>query len=261
MKKILLAVAAHPDDIELRFAGTMLLMARAGWELHYLNIGTGSLGSVEWDPARTREIRREEARSAAAVLGARWHPPMAEDLEIFYGDELVRNVAAVVRSVDPSVILTHPPVDYMEDHTASCRLAVTAAFTKAIPNYRSEPPTETSMSPVAVYHSLPHGLVTPLGGTVFPRYFVDIEEVLEERVRALECHLSQKAWLEASQGLGALGRYSRVDAGRVGQMSGRFSYAEGWWPHLHLGFCPEGFDPLRDALGELVFEAPEWRPI
>lgn len=260
MKKVLLAVAAHPDDIELRFAGTMLLMARAGWELHCLNIGSGSLGSVEMAPERMREVRSEEARAAAAVLGATWHPPLAEDLEIFYEDALLRRVAAVVRSVDPTVVLTHPPVDYMEDHTAACRLAVTAAFSKAIPNYRTDPRTDTSMSPVAVYHSMPHGLLTPLCGMVRPRYFVDIGEVVEERVRALECHSSQKAWLEASQGLGALGRFSRGDAARVGEMSGRFTFAEGWWPHLHLGFGPAGFDPLRDVLGELVFENPAWAP-
>jgi N-acetylglucosamine malate deacetylase 1 len=258
MKKVLLAIAAHPDDIELRFAGTMLLMARAGWELHYLNIGSGSLGSAEMGPEQTREIRGAEAREAAAVLGAMWHPPMAEDLEIFYGDTLLRRVAAVVRKVNPSVVLTHPPVDYMEDHTAACRLAVTAAFSKAIPHFRTEPQTVTSMSPVAVYHSMPHGLVTPLGGRVSPRYFVDIGRVMEERVRALECHRSQKDWLEASQGLGALGRYSRADAARVGGMSGRFEFAEGWWPHLHLGFGPEGFDPLREALGDLVLENREW---
>lgn len=261
MKKVLLAIAAHPDDIELRFAGTMLLMARAGWELHYLNIASGSLGSAEMGPERTREVRSGEAREAAAVLGATWHPPMAEDLEIFYGDSLLRRVAAVVRSVDPSVVLTHSPVDYMEDHTAACRLAVTAAFSKAIPSYRTDPRTDTSMAPVAVYHSMPHGLVTPLGGRVSPKYFVDIGGVMDERVRALECHHSQKAWLEASQGIGALGRYSRGDAARVGEMSGRFAFAEGWWPHLHLGFGPEGFDPVREVLGELVVENAAWAPL
>ena len=49
-------------------------------------------------------------------------------MEILYELKTLRRVAAVIREVKPNVILTHPPVDYMEDHTNTCRLVVTAAF-------------------------------------------------------------------------------------------------------------------------------------
>src|SRR4030095_17221643 len=79
-----IAIAAHPDDIEFYMAGTLLLLKAAGWEIHYFNLSTGNCGSVQHDAAATRRIRRREAQRAAKLLGAKWHPPIADDLEIFY---------------------------------------------------------------------------------------------------------------------------------------------------------------------------------
>ena len=62
-----------------------------------------------------------------------WHPPICDDLQIFYDDRTLRRVTAIVREVDPSIILTHSPQDYMEDHMNTCRLAVTAAFARGMP--------------------------------------------------------------------------------------------------------------------------------
>src|SRR5689334_22587421 len=102
-----LAIAAHPDDIEFVMAGTLLLLGAAGWELHYLNLSRGDLGSLTMTPARTAQVRRTEARTAAKALGAIWHPPMCNDLEIAYDTPTLRRLCAVVRDVAPSVILTH----------------------------------------------------------------------------------------------------------------------------------------------------------
>jgi LmbE family N-acetylglucosaminyl deacetylase len=73
-------------------------------------------------------MRRKESRAAARKLGATWHSPIARDLEIFYNDDLLRRVAAVVRKVRPTLVLTHSPQDYMEDHMNTSRLAVSGAF-------------------------------------------------------------------------------------------------------------------------------------
>ena len=70
-----LAIAAHPDDIEFVMAGTLLLLGGSGWELHYLNVSTGNLGSTTMSPAKTAQVRRREARAAAKALGAVWHAP------------------------------------------------------------------------------------------------------------------------------------------------------------------------------------------
>ena len=116
-----LAIAAHPDDIEFVMAGTLLLLGEAGWEIHYLNLSSGNLGSTTMSPAQTARVRRREAQAAARELGATWHAPFCNDLEIFYD---ARDAApARARSSArwrPDVILTHSPQDYMEDHMNTC---------------------------------------------------------------------------------------------------------------------------------------------
>lgn len=163
-----LAIAAHPDDIEFVMAGTLLALGGAGWELHYLNLSSGNLGSMQWSAKKTAQVRRREAKEAARVLGAHWHAPFCDDLEIFYDDRTLRRLSAVVRAVDPTVVLTHSPQDYMEDHMNTSRLAVTAAFARGMPNYRTTPPRKPVASSVTVYHANPHGLRDGMGCRVVP---------------------------------------------------------------------------------------------
>jgi N-acetylglucosamine malate deacetylase 1 len=249
MNRTALAIAAHPDDIEFSMAGTLLLLRDAGWEIHCLNLSAGSQGSAVMTAARTRVVRRTEAKNAARLMGAVWHPPVADDIEILYGVPLLRKVAAVVRKVNPSVVLTHPPQDYMEDHTETCRLAVTAAFSKNFPNYESRPPTKPGTGDVTVYHCMPHMLCNPLGERVHAEAWVDISGVLGRKTAALAAHASQKQWLDETQGMDSYLKTMQGFGATLGKESKRFRYAEGWRRHLFAGFCAEGADPLAEALG------------
>ena len=139
-----IAIGAHPDDIEFYMAGPLVQLRRAGWEIHYLNIANGCCGSQQYNAIQLRRMRLAEAKRAAKILGAHFHPPRCNDMEILYNLKLVRRVAAIIREVRPSIVLTHPTVDNMEDHTNTCRLVVTAAFTHAMPNFRSIPPRPIS---------------------------------------------------------------------------------------------------------------------
>src|SRR5262245_32048491 len=109
-------------------AGTLLLLQAVGWEVHYLNLSSGNCGSVQDRAAATRRIRRSEAKNAAKILGARYHGSLADDLEIVYDVKTLRTLAGILRVIKPRIVLTHSPQDYMEDHTNTCRLAVSAAF-------------------------------------------------------------------------------------------------------------------------------------
>src|SRR5262245_36463427 len=120
--KTAIAIGAHPDDIEFYMAGTLLLLGRAGWETHYMNVANGCCGSVQHNARQLARIRLAEARRAALILDAHFHPPICNDMEIIYDLKLLRRIASVIREVKPTVVLTHPPVDYMEDHTNTCRL-------------------------------------------------------------------------------------------------------------------------------------------
>ena len=246
-----LAIAAHPDDIEFVMAGTLLLLREAGWEIHYFNLSSGNMGSTVMSAAETARVRRREGQAAAKALGAKWHAPIADDMQIFYTDENIRRVCAVVREARPTVLLTHALADYMEDHMMTARLAVSAAFARGIPNYISKPPRKPVMEPVTIYHAMPHGQRTPMREPVRPELFVNTAGVHVAKRAALACHASQKEWLDVSQGqdnyLNTMDAFSR----RLGRQSRKFPHAEGWTRHLHYGFCAVDDDPLSEVLPRL----------
>ena len=229
-----IAIAAHPDDIEFVMAGTLLLLGEAGWELHYLNLSSGNLGSTTMSPAKTAQVRRKEAQAAARELGAAWHAPFCKDLEIFYDARALRHLGAVIREVAPDVILTH---------------SVSAAFLRAMPGYKTTPARRAVQKPVTIYHANPHGLRDGLRRRIHPGAFVETTGVHARKTAALECHRSQHGFLDATQGMSSYVRTMDDLSREVGTLSGRFRHAEGWRRHLHWGFCGQDDDPLRTALG------------
>ena len=251
--KSVLAVAAHPDDVEFVMAGTLLLLQRAGWRLHYFNIANGCCGSSTTGRAETARVRAAEARAAAESLGAEFHESISDDLAIFYDAETLAKVAAVVRRTKPSIVLTHSPVDYMEDHMNACRLAVTAAFARGMPNFPTDPASNALEGTCTVYHAQPHGNRDPFGEVVRPHFAVDVGEVMQRKDQALACHVSQKQWLDDSQGMDSYLQAMRDLNAEVGALCG-CDYAEGWRRRLHLGFCGPDDDPLRQALAPYVRE-------
>lgn len=254
-----LALFAHPDDIEFCAAGTMLKLKEAGWDLHYMNLCSGHGGSVQMDGPTTAAKRLQEAKAAAEILGAKFYEPICDDLELTYDIRFLRKVAAVVRTAKPSIVLTHSPADYMEDHMNACRLAVTAAFSHGIPNFVTDPPTEAYSDDVTVYHAMPHGLRDGLRKRIEAGAYVDTTSVHEVKRKALAAHASQKDWLDVSQGMDSYLVSMDESALEVGRRSGKFRYAEGWRRHLHLGFSTKDVDPLAEVLGDayLVNEAYE----
>jgi LmbE family N-acetylglucosaminyl deacetylase len=245
MKKVALAIAAHPDDIEFLMAGTLLLLKREGYEIHYMNVSTGNCGSTEHDAETTAAIRLKEGQNAAEILGAKFHSPICNDFEIFYSRELLVKIAAKVREIIPNVILTHSPVDYMEDHMNTSRLATTAAFVRGVPNYITGNPAVGNYN-CAVYHAVPHGLRGPLREKIVPEIFIDTTSVHQVKMEALRAHESQQNWLEDSQKMNSylltMDSFSR----ELGNMSGVSEHAEGWRRHLHFGFSEEDYNPLED---------------
>ncbi|HKQ40094.1 MAG TPA: PIG-L deacetylase family protein [Verrucomicrobiae bacterium] len=242
------AIAAHPDDIEFYMAGTLLRLKEKGWSIHYMTLSSGSCGSTRFNAATVRRIRRKESKAAAKLLGAQYHDSIADDLEILYELPLLRKLAATVRKVQPRIVLTHSPQDYMEDHTNTCRLAVTAAFARGMPNFKTTPPARAIDGDVTIYHAMPHGLRDPLRQPVLPDCFIDTTSVHGTKREALAAHRSQKEWLDASQGMDSYLQTMDALSLDLGFMSGRFQHAEGWRRHLHLGFSAAADDPLHEAL-------------
>jgi len=250
--KTAFAIAAHPDDIEFMMAGTLLLLGEAGYELHYMTVANGSCGTAELPRARIVKIRTAEARAAAAFLGAAFHASLLNDIEILYERKTLARLAAIIRKVNPGILLVPAPEDYMEDHANTSRLAATAAFCRGMRNFPTIPATRPVAGELTVYHALPYGLRDGLGRRVRAGYYVDVTSAMDRKRLALSLHKSQKEWLDKSQGVDAYLDAMRAMAEEVGRMSGRFAFAEGWRRHNSTGFCAPEADPLRDALGPRV---------
>lgn len=244
-----LGVFAHPDDMEFLAAGTLLRLEAAGYEVHCMAVANGSCGSSVLGPEETVRVRRAEAEEACRLAGFTWHEALVNDFEILYETRSLARLAALFRRVAPEILLTHSPVDYMEDHQNACRLAVSAAFVRGMANLAADPPTPPVDRPVSVYHAQPHGNRDPLGAEVRPTHYVDVGgEVLERKTAMLGCHRSQQRWLDESQGMSSYLETMRSLMREVGGWSGRFQHAEGWRRRLAIGFCDPEADPLASAL-------------
>ncbi len=242
------AIAAHADDIEFRMAATLILLKNAGCEIHYMNIANGSCGSAELDAKTIAGVRLEEAKNAANKIGAVFHAPLVNDIEIFYEKNLLAKVSSIMRKIAPDILLVDSPLDYMEDHTISSRLAVTAAFTRGMPNFPVDPPQNPVTNQVAVYHAQPHGNRDQLNNLVIPDFFINIDSVIEEKKKMLSEHKSQKNWLKKSQGFDAYINTMKQFSREMGELSNQCEFAEGWRQHNPIGLCDANANPLASLL-------------
>src|SRR5438105_3208412 len=86
---IVLAAGAHPDDIEFGMAGTLLLLKQAGAQIHMWNLADGACGTATLEPSAIRDLRWKESLASAGVAGATAHPPIGQDLGLFYEPALL----------------------------------------------------------------------------------------------------------------------------------------------------------------------------
>ncbi|MEW6359784.1 MAG: PIG-L family deacetylase [Planctomycetota bacterium] len=254
--KRVLAVGAHPDDVEFMMAGTLILLKEAGYEPHILTVANGSCGTAEYSREDIIRIRGEEAKTAAGVIGATYHPGLADDIQIYYAPELLARVGAIVRAINPEIILAPSPEDYMEDHQNSCRLVVTATFCKGMRNFETDPSHPAVTGDTFLYHALPYGLRDGMRRAIKPGEYVNISSVIDAKQAMLACHKSQQAWLDTSQGMNQYLKTMRDMSAQMAKMSRRrWKYAEGWRQHSHLGFSESDGDRLKEVLGGKVIRA------
>ena len=253
-KRVALAVGAHPDDVEFSMAGTLSLLAKAGFELHIFTVSRSELDSNVLPADEISRIRMDEARRSAGVLGATHHPGIVNDCMIFYEDRLLRQVTGLVRQVDPDVVLLPSLDDYMEDHMNTARLVVTACFIKGMRNYVTDPPHDPTFKDVYLYHAQPHLNRDGMRQLVVPGLLVDVGSEIATKEAMLLCFESQKEWLSETQGLEDIAATMRQACAEVASMapSGTTALAEGWRQHSHVGYSAEDHDLLSEVLGDKV---------
>lgn len=250
--KTVFAVAAHPDDIEFNMAGTLSLLAKAGFEPHMMNLSRSNLDSNELSEPEITQVRRQEAEKSARVIDALYHPPIADDLLILYQEQLLRQMIAIVREIRPTIVLLPSLNDYMEDHTNTARLVVTACFSRAMGHFRSIPPSEATETEVYLYHAQPHLNRDGMRQLVVPTLFVNISSEMDTKSKMLGCHDSQRQWLDETQGLDDYLQSMRQSSAEVARMSRQptWEYAEGFRQHSHVGFSAGDRDLLAELLGD-----------
>ncbi|MBX3029340.1 MAG: PIG-L family deacetylase [Chloroflexi bacterium] len=166
-----LAVGAHPDDVEIGVGGTLLSHRASGDQVTILTLSGGARGG-------NKASRRREAEAAAAVIGARLLMEDLEDTHIRESDPTVAIIERVITEVRPTIIYTHSINDVHQDHRNTHSAAMVAS--------RSLPYVLCFQSPSATI-------------AFRPSRFVSIEHTLEgklEAIRAFDSQASTREYLD-----------------------------------------------------------------
>jgi LmbE family N-acetylglucosaminyl deacetylase len=225
----ILAIHAHPDDVEILAGGTLALLAGLGHAITIATFTPGDCGSRELGPEEIAALRRQEAAHAAALIGARYLCLEMRDMAIFPDDPSRRRVTEALRQTRPDLVLTASPVDYLCDHEAASALVRDACFAAPAPNYATR-----MEAPAPPLQRIPHlYFMDPIEGRdrdgrlVEPDFVVDITTAFPRKRAMLAEHASQRIWLRQHHGtdnyLDQMERWTRQRGALVG-----VEYGEGF---------------------------------
>lgn len=193
-----MAIGAHPDDLELRCYGTLAKLKAQGHEIAVCNIANGCLGSMTIPPEELKIIRSNEAKKAAATIGAKHYEIGVDDMQVNrFDEEASRRLVDAIRNFKPDVIFLLSPDDYHKDHIEASWLTFYASFSSSLPNYVTDEPNHPVV-PVLYYMDNTRGLHFD------PTEYVDISDYVDLRLKAFCCHESQLEWLKGHTGANML---------------------------------------------------------
>jgi LmbE family N-acetylglucosaminyl deacetylase len=185
-----LAIGCHPDDLEIACSGTLRKYVGQGATVYMCHVANGDQGHVVIEPEPLAALRAEEARKAAMFIGAKEiFSICVSDMQVNSHDQArIDAVADVVRITKPDVIITHNPVDYMQDHVETSHLATNGGFMSGLPH--------RSVNHAAFQSFIPTFFMDTLAGVDFsPSHYVDISGQIERKLQALTMHESQVKWM------------------------------------------------------------------
>jgi LmbE family N-acetylglucosaminyl deacetylase len=250
----ILAIHAHPDDLEFLAGGTLTLLKK-DHEITLVTFTPGDCGTVELRASEIAAIRRGEARKAAAMLGAEYECLEQRDLNIEATKALTRKVTELLRRVRPELVFAASPQDYMADHENASALVRDACFNAPVPNYdtREKEPAPPLPRIPHLYYLDPIELVDAIGRPVHPQFVVDISDVIDQKVDLLACHDSQREWLKKHHGMDAYIEFMRRWSKERGQTL-KLAFAEGFRQHLGHAYPRENI--LADFLPGRIYPWP-----
>ncbi len=196
----ILAIHAHPDDVEILAGGTLALLARTEISLTIITMTPGDCGSATMGPNEIASIRRMEAATAAAMLGADYRCAEFRDLAIFNDDAGRRRVTQLLREVRPDIVITANNPDYHCDHEATHALVRDSCFGASAPNYSTGEFTALDKIPHLYFMDSTDGIDRD-GNVLKPDFLVEVSSVIETKAALVGCHASQRAWLQKQHGM------------------------------------------------------------
>jgi LmbE family N-acetylglucosaminyl deacetylase len=228
---VVLAIGAHPDDLELHWFGTLAKFIKSGHTVYTSTVANGNKGHYQIKPRELAEIRRKETSEAAKLIGATYIGLDIADMEIdSHNQEQQKKATELIRKVKADLIITHGLNDYMPDHTETANLIFYAAFSSSLPSYVTESPFHDDVVPI-------YNMENAAGIGFVPDEYVDISGEFELKLNAIRCHKSQMEWLSEHDG------FSMLDSARIfaefrGMQCG-VKYAEAFakfkiWPRLRI---------------------------
>lgn len=184
----ILAVGAHPDDVEVNCAGTLAKYAAQGHKVFICTATSGNIGSATLSKEEIGAIRKAEAAKSAAIIGAEYICLDYDD-EFLYDDPSVRiKFINMVRHCKPDVIFTHNLKDYNPDHERTGKIITDIQVMYPIAKIITEEPP-CDILPAVYYFEPSRGL------NFIPTDYVDITDYYETKKQMLLCHESQVQWM------------------------------------------------------------------
>jgi len=182
MKLHILAIAAHPDDIELSCAGTLIKHAKKGQAVGILDLTEGELGT-----RGTPAIRLQEAQDAAKVMGVKVRENAGMADGFFLNDkEHQLKLVTYIRKYRPEIVIANALADRHPDHGRAGRLIADACFLAGLrmveTQYEGKP--QEAWRPRRVYHIIQDRFAEPA-------FIIDISEEQEQKMEAIKAYKSQ----------------------------------------------------------------------
>lgn len=178
----ILAIGAHPDDIEAGAGGLLLKAKKEGKKTGILTLTRGEAGGYG-----TAEIRATEAKAASEILGVHYFQMLTmPDSKLEYSLEAAQQIEDIIRQAKPRLVLAPWKEDYHPDHVSAYRLAEKAIFLAA---RRAEGKDRHFV------HQF-FGFNINMKGIAQPDFIIDITDEYEEKKQALAAHASQDGVLE-----------------------------------------------------------------
>lgn len=174
-----LAIFAHPDDVELSVGGTLLKLKSLGHRTGILDVTKGEMGT-----RGTVELREQEATDAAKILQVDVRQNLElRDGHVWLTEETRTKLVRVLRALKPKVLITHQHDDPHPDHNHIVQLVRESARYASLRKYDAETGGDRIPAPFVMH--------TIFSRHVVPSFIVDVSDFAEDKMRAIAAHRSQ----------------------------------------------------------------------